>query len=73
MTAYDVRNSLDKEIWQILPETGENCGFSVFKTPVRICQTIKDAQAENVSLFEKNPSCNAAVDYANVVKELLEG
>lgn len=71
MTAYDVRNSLDKEIWRVLPETGENYGFPVFKTPVRICQVVKEAQAENVSLFDKNPTCNAAVDYANVVKELL--
>ena len=72
MTAYDVRNSLDKEIWGILPETGENYGFSVFKTPVRICQAVKEAQAENVSLFDRSPGCNAAIDYANVVKELLE-
>ena len=71
MTAYDVRNLLDKEIWHILPETGENFGFPVFKTPVRICQAVKEAQAENVSLYEMNPNCNAAVDYANVVKELL--
>ncbi len=71
MTAYDVRNLLDKEIWQILPETGINYGFPVFKTPVRICQAVKEAQAENASLYDVSPNCNAAIDYANIVKELL--
>ena len=72
MTAYDVRNGLDCQIWDTLPEVGNNCGFNVIKTPVRICQEIKKAQATKKSLFDNYGSCNGAIDYADVIKELLE-
>ena len=72
MTAYDKRNALDKDMWAQLPKVGEQVGFKVFKTPVRICQTIKVAQAEDVSLYDKDSSCTGALDYVDVIKELLE-
>lgn len=72
LTAYDKRTSLDKAIWKTLPNVGKVYGFNVFKTPVRICQTIKDAQAEGISLFKKDSSSNGSLDYAHIVKELLE-
>ncbi len=71
MTAYDKRNSLDKDIWTQLPEVGKSNGFRVFDNPVRVCQAIKMAQAEEVSLFDKDPASTGALDYAAVVKELL--
>ncbi len=72
MTNYDVRTSLDKTTFAALPKVAEQFGFPYFKTPIRICQAVQDAQANNVSLFDYDPTCNAAVDYANVTKELLE-
>lgn len=72
LTAYDARTKLGRETKRQLPEIGEEFGFHVFETPVRICQNIRDAQTEQVSLFERYGNCNGAVDYANVVKELLE-
>lgn len=70
LTAYDQRTSLDKQIWELLPSVGAENGFPVFKTPIRICQTVKDAQAQGIPLFELSASCNAAKDYTAVVKEL---
>lgn len=72
LTAYDSRTKLGRETKRQLPDIGEQYGFHVFETPVRICQNIRDAQTEQVSLFDNYGACNAAVDYANVVKELLE-
>lgn len=72
LTAYDSRTKLGKDTWKLLPEIGENYGFHVFRNPVRTCQNVRDAQSEQVSLFEQYGSCNAAIDYANVVKEILE-
>lgn len=72
LNEYDKRTTLGRETWNVLPEVGKEKGFRVFQTPVRTCQTIKDAQAEGVSLFERDPSCNAALDYVEVLKELLE-
>ena len=72
MSMYDMRTSLGKNVWNALPEMGDKYGFPVFKTAIRTCQVIQDSQAEGQSLFEMDKRCNAAVDYANVVKELLE-
>lgn len=71
MTAYDKRNALDKEMFKRLPEVGEQNGFKVFDTPIRICQTIKVAQAEEVSLFDKDSTSTGAIDYVDLIKEIL--
>ena len=85
MTCYDARNGLDVEIKEALPEVGKRGGFKTFKTPIRISQDVKKAQAiqnihndggeteiVNRSLFDNFSSSNAAVDYVNFTKELLE-
>ena len=79
LSIYDKRNSLDKQIYNLLPELGEANSFKVFKTPIRTDQNVKNIQAltindENIarSLFELAPKCNAAQDYMDAAKELLE-
>ena len=79
LNVYDARNALDKQINEILPQIGEDKGFRVFKTAIRVSQDVKKVQSMqssandvNRSLFENYPSSNAAVDYVNVTKELLE-
>ncbi len=85
MTSFDARNRLDIGIKESLPEVGEKIGFKTFINPIRISQDVKKAQAiqdsfdedgkqvtANRSLFENFSSSNAAVDYVNFTKELLE-
>ena len=71
LTAYDKRNKLDREIKDQLPEIGKMYNFNVFNTVIRTCQTIKDSQAMGESLFVLDAKCNGAVDYANLIKEIL--
>lgn len=72
LTAYDVRNKLDVDTWAQLPQVAENIGMNVFSRPIRICQAVKNAQSNMRSLFEDAPTSSAAIDYAAIVKELLE-
>lgn len=79
LNVYDSRNALDKQVNEMLPQIGEQKGFRVFKTPIRVSQDVKKVQAlpssdndVNRSLFENYPTSNAAVDYVAVTKELLE-
>ncbi|MBP3195511.1 MAG: ParA family protein [Butyrivibrio sp.] len=85
MTCYDSRNGLDVGIKEALPEVGEANGFKTFNTQIRVSQDVKKAQAirdsededgnpikANRSLFENFKSSNAAVDYVNFTKEVLE-
>ena len=69
---YNQTKALHKEIWSTLPKIGKQLDFPVFKKPIRTCQEISKAQAVGKSLFETAPSSNAAVDYAEVLDELLK-
>lgn len=85
LTSLDIRRSMDVEVRDVIPLVGEQKGFSVFKTPIRVCQDIQNVQGlknktdqngnvqvVNRSLFDRYPTCNGAIDYVNVIKELLE-
>ena len=70
LTVYDKRTALDTVVHDQLPQIGKERGFKVFKTSIRTCQQIKESR--QVRLFDEYPNCNAAIDYANLIKELLE-
>lgn len=72
LTVYDKRTALDSLVHAQLPEIGREQGFKVFNTSIRTCQQIKEAQSRQVRLFDEYPNCNAAIDYANLIKELLQ-
>ena len=85
INVYDKRNKLDRDTLESLPAAGEERGFYVFKTPIRISQEIKKVQSmldtvdedgnriiTNRSLFKNYPSSNGAIDYVHFVKELRE-
>ena len=71
LSSFDKRTNLGKNTWETLPKVGKQMGFQVFKTPIRVCQLIPDAQAAQDSIFELDASSNAAKDYAQLLKELL--
>lgn len=72
LTTYDQRNEIDRNVKNQLPKISKEMGFPVFSTQIRTCVKIKEAQSRQSSLFELYPGCNAAFDYAKVVKELLQ-
>ena len=71
LTCYDRRNKMDNDTWLTLPEIGEKMDFYIFKNPVRICQAVKQCQALEMSLYEYAGDSNAAEDYINITKQLL--
>ena len=83
LNKYDARNKLDRMIMEALPEVAKQKKFYAFQTVIRISQAIKNVQSlgpgeeadnrvTNRSLFQAYPTSNAAIDYANFIKELLE-
>ncbi|MCR5718952.1 MAG: ParA family protein [Lachnospiraceae bacterium] len=72
LTDYMPNTNLDREVLEGLPEKVKMMGLRSFKTAVRRCQEIKNAQAAGKSLYEFAPKCGAAQDYINVVVELLK-
>jgi chromosome partitioning protein len=72
LTIYDRRNSQDRALKEQLPKYGKELGFHVFNTPIRTCQDVEKALSECKSLFRTRGNSNGAIDYAALVRELLE-
>ena len=72
LTVYDKRTALDTVVHDQLPQIGKERGFKVFKTSIRTCQQIKEAQSRQVRLFDGYTNWKGAIDYANLIKEWLE-
>ncbi len=72
LAIYDKRNAQDRAVKEELPKIGEALEFHVFKTPIRTCQDVEKAIAECKSLFRTKGNSNGAIDYAGLVKEVLE-
>ncbi len=71
LTRYDARMNLDKETRAQLPEICKSIGLPLYDIAIRTDQTIKDAQAAKVSLFDVAPKCKGAQDYDLLVDTLL--
>ena len=72
LTKYDARMNLDKETKAQLPTICKSIGLPLFKISIRTDQTIKDAQAAKVSLFDVAPKCKGAEDYKALVEKLIK-
>lgn len=71
LTKYDARMNLDKETRAQLPAICNSIGLPLFDIAIRTDQTIKDAQAAKVSLFDVAPKCKGAMDYDTLVDMLI--
>lgn len=71
LTNYNSSRKLDKKVWKELPEKCEPLNIKVMKTPIRMCQEIPNSQSDGVSLFDTSEKSNAALDYVEVIKEIL--
>lgn len=72
LTRYDARMNLEKETKAQLPQICKSIGLPLFDIAIRTDQTIKDAQAAKVSLFDAAPKSKGATDYAELVDVLLK-
>lgn len=72
LTRFDARTHLDNEVKNQLPIICEQIGIKAFEIAIRTDQTIRDAQAAKVSLYDAAPNSKAAKDYNKLVDILLQ-
>lgn len=65
------RTKMSKKMMEDLPDICKALGTKAFKTRVRICQEVQEAQSRRVPLFEWAPKCNASLDYENFIREYI--
>lgn len=69
ITQYDSRKVLNRDIFQSVKETFGAEKF--FDTVIRENISLAEAPANNQSIFKYAPKSNGAVDYSNLVTEIL--
>lgn len=72
LVRFNERTRLARETRAALDETAKNLGTSVYKTTIRECNKVKEAQTLQSTLLKYDKSCTAAKDYISFVDELLE-
>jgi chromosome partitioning protein len=72
LTRYNGRAIISKDLAAALEQHAQAIGTRLFKTKIRECTAIKEAQAMKTSVFEYAPKSNGAADYAALLKELKE-
>lgn len=68
-TMFQSVSGLNKEVLQTLQE---NYTKELFKTPIRRCVALADAQADNKDIFSYNINCNGSLDYWALCNEIIE-
>ncbi len=69
---YNSRAVLSKDMAAMLDDTAKALNTRLFKTKIRECIAIKEAQAQQMDIFTYAPKSNAAKDYDNMIEELME-
>ncbi len=72
VTRFNARTVVRREVVDLLDKTATKLGTTVFKSKVRECVAMVEAQAVQQSIFSYAPKCNAASDYSAFVDEVLE-
>lgn len=70
LTRYNGRTVLTQDATQIIEQTAKSMGTKLFKTKIRECIAVKEAQISNQDIFSYNEKCNASEDYKNLLKEI---
>lgn len=71
-TRYQSRTNLTKELTALLEETAQSLDTKVFKTKIRECIALKEAQAMKQDIFTYSPKSNASEDYKQFIEEVTE-
>jgi chromosome partitioning protein len=68
LTQYDERRKLNKKV---LETVQTHFGTEIFQTKIRKNTSLAEAPAYGLDIFRYNATCNGAIDYTSLAKEIL--
>jgi len=71
LTRYNLRTVLGRAVAEIVAKKVAMINTKLYKTVIRECIAIREAQLKKKSIYEYEASSNAAIDYKNFVDEYL--
>lgn len=72
LTRYSSRSVLSRDIAEMLEATAKQLNTKLYKTNIREGIAIKESQINLTSIFSYAPKSNPAIDYKNLIKEVLK-
>ncbi|MCF0228692.1 MAG: ParA family protein [Parasporobacterium sp.] len=72
ITRYNGRSIISRDMHSNLEEVAAQIGTKLFRTNIRECTALKEAQAVQQNIFDYAPKSNAAADYSSFIDEVLE-
>lgn len=72
LTRYNTRSIISKEVTELIEKVAEELSTKLYKTKIKECTALKEAQAVKQDIFNYAPKSNAAADYKALVNEILE-
>ena len=72
LVRYNNRTILAREVRDTLISEAHNIGTELFRTSIRECNKVKEAQTVQSTLLKYDKSCTASKDYIALVDELLK-
>lgn len=72
VTRYSARSIISRDMYSNLEEIAQALGTWLYRTPIRECVSIKEAQALQQDIYSCAPRSNAAKDYAAFLEEFME-
>ena len=72
LVQYDIRTILARDVKKALKEIAEQIDTKVFKTYIRKCVKVPEAQTSRELLINYAPKCTSSKDYIELVDEILE-
>ena len=73
LTRYNGRAVLSREIGDMIAQAAEKMGTRLYRTRIRECTAVKEAQAVREDIYTYAPRSNAARDYRAIVDEIKGG
>ena len=71
LTRYSSRSVISREVAETLEKTAEQLNTKLYKTRIRECTALKEAQATRQNIYSYAPKSNATADYTALVEEIL--
>lgn len=72
LTRYNGRAVISREIAEMLEETASKMETRLYRSRIRECTALKEAQAVKESIFSYAPRSNASADYKALIDEIME-
>lgn len=72
LTRYNKRTIIRREVAEMLEETAKDLNTKLYKSKIRECTALVEAQAMKEDIYTYAPKSNATEDYRALVDEILE-